>query len=199
METNDIKNIWKVGVEKDINPYSEEELSEMIVRSATKSIKAIYPGTIFRLIVISIVCFLILTLLLKEQSIEKIFVDLFALIILSVAYFLWERSAYKMKKYNNGKPIKVWLEYRINEIEKGVKFNNKYNWVIYGCSFLSAMFFYVLYQVVSDSNPSVLTVISIPLGILIYLLIVRRSLNKNYQKVLHELKDLCKQFEDINK
>lgn len=198
MKINDIKNIWKVGIEKDITPYSEEELSEMIVRSARKSIKAIYPGTIFRLIVISIACFLIITLFLKEQSIEKRFVDLVALIIISVSYFFWERSAYKMKKYNS-KPVKAWLEYRITEIEKSVKFNNKYYWVIYGCSFLCAMGIYALYQVVSSSTPQVLTVIVIPLGILIYLLIVRHSLNQNYKKVLHELKDLYKQFEDINK
>lgn len=195
METNDIKNIWKAGVEKDIKLYSEEELNEMVVKSARKSIKAIYPGTIFRLIVIAVIVFLIATLLLKEQSTGKMFIDMIALVITSVSYLFWERSAYKMKKYTNGKPVKEWLEYRIKEIEKGVKFNTKYNWAIYGCSFLCAIGIYASYQIVANITPGILTAIVIPLGIIIYLLIVRRSLNRNYQKALDELKDLYKQFE----
>lgn len=198
METNDIKNIWKAGVEKDIKLYSEEELNEMVVKSARKSIKAIYPGTIFRLIVIAVIVFLIATLLLREQSQEKMFIDMIALVITSVSYFFWERSAYKMRKYTNGKPVKEWLEYRIKEIEKGVKFNTKYNWVIYGCSFLCAIGIYASYQIVANITPGILTAIVIPLVIIIYLLIVRRSLNRNYQKALDELKDLHKQFEDSN-
>ena len=43
METNDIKDIWKTEAVKDMKPYSEEELSEMVVKSVRKSIKAIYP------------------------------------------------------------------------------------------------------------------------------------------------------------
>lgn len=48
-------------------------------------------------------------------------------------------------------------------------------------------------------TPGILTVIIIPLGLIIYLLIVRRSINRNYQKALHELKELYKQFEESNK
>lgn len=198
METNDIKNIWKAEVEKDIKLYSEEELNEMVVKSARKSIKTIYPGTVFRLIVIAVIVFLIATLLLKEQSTGKMFIDMIALVITSVSYFFWERSAYKMRKYTNGKPVKEWLEYRIKEIEKSVRFNTKYNWGIYGCSFLCAIGFYASYQIVANITPGILTAIVIPLGIIIYLLIVRRSLNRNYQKTLDELKDLYKQFEDLN-
>lgn len=196
METNDIKNIWKAGVEKGIKLYSEEELNEMVVKSARKSINAIYPGTIFRLIVIAVIVFLIATLLLKEQSTGKMCIDMIALVITSVSYLFWERSAYKMKKYTNGKPVKEWLEYRIKEIEKGVKFNTKYNWAIYSCSFLCAIGIYASYQIVANITPGIVTAIVIPLGIIIYLLIVRRSLNRNYQKALDELKDLYKQFEE---
>ena len=38
METNDIKDIWKTEAVKDMKPYSEEELSEMVVKSVRKSI-----------------------------------------------------------------------------------------------------------------------------------------------------------------
>lgn len=198
METNDIRDIWKTGVEENIRSYSEEELNEMVVKSARKSIKAVYPGTIFRLVIIGVIVYLITTLFLSKQSTEYKFIDLSALIILSVSYFFWERSAFKMRKYTNGRPVKEWLEYRIKEVEKSIKFNTKYNWIIYGCSFLGGVGFYTFYQIAANITPNLLNSIVIPLGLVIYLLIVRRSLNRNYQRTLHELKDLYKQFEDSN-
>lgn len=198
MEPNDIKEIWKTGVEENIRSYSEEELNEIVVKSARKSIKAIYPGIIFRFVIIAIIVYLTTTLILGKHSTERMLIDLGALIISSVSYFFWERSAFKMRKYTNGKPVKEWLEYRIKEIEKSITFTAKYNWIVYSCSFLLAIGFYVLYQIEANVTPNILNIIVIPIGIFIYLLIVTRSLNQNYRKTIHELKDLYKQFEDSN-
>ena len=199
METNDIKDIWKTETVKEMKPYSEEELNEIVVKSVRKSIKTVYPGTIFRLVVIAVIVYLIATLFLREQSMEGMLLDVSALVILSVSYLLWERSSYKMRKYTNSKPVKEWLEYRIKEFENTIRFNTKYNLVIYACSFLFSIGFYVFYQITVNVTPGILTVIIIPLGLIIYLLIVRRSINRNYQKALHELKELYKQFEESNK
>ena len=199
METNDIKDIWKTETVKDMKPYSEEELNEIVVKSVRKSIKTVYPGTIFRLVIITVIVYLIATLFLRKQSMEGMLLDVSALVILSVSYLLWERSAYKMRKYTNSKPVKEWLEYRIKEFENTIRFNTKYNLVIYACSFLFSIGFYVFYQITANVTPDILTVIIIPLGLIIYLLIVRRSINRNYQKALHELKELYKQFEESNK
>lgn len=199
METNDIKDIWKTEAVKDLKPYSEEELNDIVVKSVRKSIKAIYPGTILRLVIITVIVYLIATLFLRKQSMEGMLLDVSALVILSVSYLLWEHSAYKMRKYTNSKPVKEWLEYRIKEFENKIRFNTKYNLVIYTCSFLFSIGFYVFYQITANVTPGILTVIIIPLGLIIYLLIVRRSLNRNYQKALHELKELYKQFEESNK
>lgn len=198
METNDIKDIWQTRVEENIRSYSEEELNEMVVKSARKSIKAIYPRIIFRFIIIAIIVYLIATLLLGQHSTEHMLIDLSALIILSVSYFFWERSAFKMRKYTNSKPVKEWLEHRIKEIEKSITFTAKYDWIMYGCSLLFAIGFYVLYLIEANVTPNILNILVIPLGLVIYLLKVKRSLNRNYQKTIHELKDLYKQFEDSN-
>lgn len=199
METNDIKDIWKTEAVKDMKPYSEEELNEIVVKSVKKSIKTVYPGTIFRLVIITVIVYLIATLFLRKQSMEGMLLDVSALVILSVSYLLWERSAYKMRKYSNSKPVKEWLEYRIKKFENTIRFNTKYNLVIYACSFLFSIGFYVFYQITANVTPGILTVIIIPLGLIIYLLIIRRSINRNYQKALHELKELYKQFEESNK
>ncbi|MBW9280035.1 hypothetical protein [Bacteroides fragilis] len=195
MEAHDIKETWKAGVEKNIKPYPEEKLNEMVIKSARKSIKTVYPGTVFRLVVVAVVVYLIVMLFIREQSMERAYVDIAALAVLSVSYFLWERSAYRMRKYTNGMAVKEWLEYRIKEIEKGVKFNTKYGWIVYTCSFLLAIGFYVFYLIVMNITPGILNVIVVPLGIAIYLLIIDRSLGRNYRKTLRELKDLYKQFE----
>ena len=195
MEAHDIKETWKAGVEKNIKPYPEEKLNEMVIKSARKSIKTVYPGTVFRLVVVAVVVYLIVMLFIREQRMERAYVDIAALVVLSVSYFLWERSAYRMRKYTNGMAVKEWLEYRIKEVEKDVKFNTKYGWIVYTCSFLSAIGFYVFYLMAMNITPGILNVVVVPLGIAIYLLIIDRSLGRNYRKTLRELKDLYKQFE----
>lgn len=195
MEAHDIKETWKAGVEKNIKPYPEEKLNEMVIKSARKSIKTVYPGTVFRLVVVAVVVYLIVMLFIREQSMERAYVDIAALAVLSVSYFLWERSAYRMRKYTNGMAVKEWLEYRIKEVEKSVKFNTKYGWIVYTCSFLSVMGFYVFYLMAMNITPGILNVVVVPLGIAIYLLIIDRSLGRNYRKTLRKLKDLYKQFE----
>ena len=195
MEAHDIKETWKAGVEKNIKPYPEEKLNEMVIKSARKSIKTVYPGTVFRLVVVAVGVYLIVMLFIREQSMERAYVDIAALAVLSVSYFLWERSAYRMRKYTNGMAVKEWLEYRIKEVEKDVKFNTKYGWIVYTCSFLSAIGFYVFYLMAMNITPGILNVVVVPLGIAIYLLIIDRSLGRNYRKTLRELKDLYKQFE----
>ena len=195
MEAHDIKETWKAGVEKNIKPYPEEKLNEMVIKSARKSIKTVYPGTVFRLVVVAVVVYLIVMLFIREQSMERAYVDIAALVVLSVSYFLWERSAYRMRKYTNGMAVKEWLEYRIKEVEKDVKFNTKYGWIVYTCSFLSAIGFYVFYLMAMNITPGILNVVVVPLGIAIYLLIIDRSLGRNYRKTLRELKDLYKQFD----
>ena len=195
MEAHDIKETWKAGVEKNIKPYPEEKLNEMVIKSARKSIKTVYPGTVFRLVVVAVVVYLIVMLFIRERSMERAYVDIAALAVLSVSYFLWERSAYRMRKYTNGMAVKEWLEYRIKEVEKDVKFNTTYGWIVYTCSFLSAIGFYVFYLMAMNITPGILNVVVVPLGIAIYLLIIDRSLGRNYRKTLRELKDLYKQFE----
>lgn len=156
MEAHDIKETWKAGVEKNIKPYPEDKLNEMVVKSARKSIKTVYPGTVFRLVVVAVVVYLIVMLFIREQSMERAYVDIAALAVLSVSYFLWERSAYRMRKYTNGMAVKEWLEYRIKEVEKSVKFNTKYGWIVYTCSFLSAIGFYVFYLMAMNITPGIL-------------------------------------------
>lgn len=73
METNDIKETWKAGIERTIKPYPEERLNEMVVNSARKSIKTVYPGTVFRLVIIAVAVFLIVSQFVKEQNATRMY------------------------------------------------------------------------------------------------------------------------------
>lgn len=43
METNDIKETWKAGIERTIKPYPEERLNEMVVNSARNQSRQCIP------------------------------------------------------------------------------------------------------------------------------------------------------------
>ena len=198
METNGIKDVWKVGIEINIKLYSDSALNEMVVKSARKSINAIYPGVVWRLVVSAVIIFLVVRLFMDSQSKEVKLVNFSALIVISIFYFIWEYSAYKMRKYTSGMPVKEWLEYRIKGIEKGIKFSGKYNLVIYTISVLSAFGFYIFYQIVAKTPSNILNIVVIPIGLIIYLWIARRYTNRNYKEALDELQELYKQFEESN-
>ena len=44
MEKDNLKLIWKMGVNEDINLYSDQELNNMIIKCARKSMRKIHPG-----------------------------------------------------------------------------------------------------------------------------------------------------------
>ena len=45
METNDIKETWKAGIERTIKPYPEERLNEMVVNSR-QCIPELFSGSL---------------------------------------------------------------------------------------------------------------------------------------------------------
>lgn len=198
MKEHDIKDIWKSGVDAKIKPYSDSELNEIIVKSAQKSMKAIQLGDIFQFVIIAVLIYLILVLLFRDNSFEMKLVDFTALLILLACSVLWKRSDYKMNTYRYDIPIKEWLEYRINELNKTIYKKRKYNILIMCLSLLLGFGFHVVYQIILKAPFNPILSGSILVGLIIYFAIVTRSLRKKYRKTLKELKELYKQFEESN-
>lgn len=196
METNDIKNIWKTGIEENIQPYSNSELNEMVVKSARKAMKPIQLGGIFQLIIIVIVAYLVFTLIFRDNSLEMKLLNFTELLIILICALLWKRSDYKMNKCDM--PIKEWLEYRINELKKTVYARTKYNIVVTCFAFLLGFGFYVAHQIIVKAPFNPLLSGSIFVGLIVYFVIVTRSLNRKHRKTLYELEELFKQFESTN-
>lgn len=195
MKTNDLKNVWKSEIDKNIHLHSDAELNKIIVNTARKSMKAIYPKGVFRIIIIAIIIYLIVNLLIRDSSPQIAYLDTAALVILSVSYFLWERAAFKMYKYHFNAPIKEWLSYRIKEVEKTIKERKKYDIAIFGGAYLIGAGFSVGYHVFSKPIINVYILSATMVLLLIFLLVIRYSINRNYTKTLRELKELYDQFE----
>lgn len=195
MKTNDLKNVWKSEIDKNIHLHSDAELNKIIVNTARKSMKAIYPKGVFRIIIIAIIIYLIVNLLIRNSSPQIAYLDAAALVILSVSYFLWERTAFKMYKYHFNAPIKEWLSYRIKEVEKTAEYSKKYDILIYGGSYLIGVGFCVVYHAFSKSPINIYILSTKLILLLIFLLIIRYSINRNYTNTLRELKELYDQLE----
>lgn len=196
METNDIKKIWKAGVEGDIKPYSNSELNKMVVNTARKSISRVYPSVIFRLVIIAVIVLLIINITLRDSSAAMRILDLSVLLILSVYLTLWGQSYLIMKKYKASEPIKKWLEYRMAAIEKDLNFNTKYYLLICTIALLAALGYYYFFIWLSNIFVNLWIVGGVTVGITIYILVAQRSVTKNYKKTLRELKDLYNQLEE---
>lgn len=112
------------------------------------------------------------------------YLDMGVLVVLFVFYFFWECFVYKMWKYIYGMFVKEWLEYCIKEIEKSIRFNIKYDWIVYICFFFLVIGFYVFYLMVMNVVFGILNVIVILFGMCIYFLIIKCFLKWNYWKIL---------------
>lgn len=196
MKTNDIKNIWKMGTEENIKSYSNPELNEMIVKSAKKAMKPIQLGGFFQLIIIGVVIYLIFTLIYRDNSFEMKLLDFAGLLIILISSLLWKRSDYKMNKCDM--PVKEWLEYRINDLKKIIYLKTKYNIFMLCLAFIAGFGFYVVSQLIIKAPFNPLLSGSIFIGLIIYFVIITRSLNRKYKKALNELEELYKQFEGSN-
>jgi uncharacterized membrane protein SirB2 len=107
--------------------------------------------------------------------------DFTALLILLGCYVLGKRSDDKMNKSGNTMPVKEWLEYRINELKKTIYMKTKHNILSICLAFLSGFWFYAVSQIVIKAPFSPLLSGAIFIGLIVYLVIADRSLNRKYK------------------
>lgn len=195
MGTNDFKNIWKSQIDKNIQQYSTEELNDLVIKTAKKSMKAIQPNLALRIIVAAVVIYLIWSIATKDYSMEMNILYSAALIILIVSFLFKERSAHKLNKQNPDMSVKDWLRYRIEKIEKSRKYKSKYDFLIYGGALLLGYVFYIVFQILRDIQFNWISVM-IFIILFIYVVAIRYVQIKSYNKTLDGLRELYRQFEE---
>lgn len=195
METNDLKNIWKSGVEKNIRFYSEKELNEMVVKSTRKSLRHIYPSVFF-IVVIAAIVYFIVNIMAGNSTIAIRALNLGFLLLIVVCVVLWIQSFIRMRNYETNMPIKNWLEYRIKEVEKSLNFKIKYNILLCVIGPVAALSYFYLFLWFSNVRADWWLIVGVAACIVVYSVFFQRYVTKNYKKTLKELKDLYKQFEE---
>lgn len=199
MESNNLKLIWKIGVSEETKSYSDSELNEMIVKSAQRSMKAVQLGGIFQFIVIAVIIHLIATLLFRDDTLEIKLLNFTGLLFLAVCFVSWKRSDNKMNKYRCDIPVKEWLEYRINELSKTIYTRKKYNRLFMSLAFLLGFGFHIIHQIILKAPFNPILSVAIFVGLIIYFVIVTRSLNKKYRETLEKLEKLKKLYTRLEK
>lgn len=196
METDRIKDVWRRGMNTHIASYSEAELNGIVVKAARKAMKPIQLGGIFQWIVVAVMIYITGILIFRDNSLEMKLLDFSGLVILLLCFLGWKHSDYKMNKYTCDMPVKAWLEYRIRELNKTMYTRKKYNVLIMGGAFLLGFGFHVVSQLILKAPFNPLFSGSLFIGLLLYLLLVGRSLEKKYKKTLEELDGLYKQMDE---
>lgn len=132
MENNKLKNVWKIEVDKEIKPYSSRELDGMIIKSAKKSIWKLFPGVWVKvaLSVVGIGYFL-QKIIMGGGGVPMLIFNLFLICIVLASMILVLWGLCRLKRYNSDLSVKEWIKSRIDEVEKGIAFQKKYNVHIY--------------------------------------------------------------------
>lgn len=127
MENNELSNIWKSQANREIKPYSISELDNMIVKNARHSMFRLFPGLKIKVVLSVLVIFYFLWQVITGQSgfSLKIFYCILIAIIIASWTLTWI-GLQKMQKTNPTIPVKDWIREKIDEIDKSIAYQKKY-------------------------------------------------------------------------
>ncbi len=199
MENNEFKNLWKTAVDQDVKPYSEAELDAMVVKRARESMRKLYSGWKVK----SVVCILIIGYTLWEiicNAGSPLFITFNTLVLLLIAtglilQYLGKRT---MNKYKPDIPIKEWIKFRIDAIDKSTRIRKKYRMhinagVIILIVGINAAYSYILNG--SIFNYSLLIAFVASLLVLVF---IRTRWKNRYGEVRDYLQTLYEQMDEQN-
>lgn len=192
MEANDLKNIWKLGVEKSIHTYSEDELRRLMIKAVRKAISPIYPLWEYILLILTILFMIWKASTYSTMAILILDVGIIILLLVLLFSALYFRK--KMLQDNKNNNIKEWVKYRLTSVENSYKRKIKYkNLILTGCTILalSIVWIYSYYQ-----NTSLIRVGIVSVFLIIFNFVVLRVEHRRYKKTIWRLKKLYKQFEE---
>ena len=124
MENNEFKNLWK---SVEVKQYSENELNAIVVKSAKKTMRKLYPGLNVKVAILVLSAGYFLWKIIFSNDNSKLiafytFIVLLILAALIIGYF----SKWKMNKYSPNIPVKEWLKFRIDKLNKSIHLQQKY-------------------------------------------------------------------------
>ncbi len=145
MDSEKIKEIWKANAVKQIDNYTDSEITSIILKSARQAIDRSFYGLVFWgvLILFLLACLWIMVeySVTPMQRMYGYIVTSISLIVLFVAFFLSEWGRREAKRYSFDVPLKEWIEHNIRDFDKGIE-RLKRSWLLkYGFGVLALLIF----------------------------------------------------------
>ena len=194
MENNGFKDLWKT---MEVSKYSEVELNAIVVKSAKKSMRKIYPGWKFKVALCAFaVGYMLWKIIYSNDNSMLIAFYAFIILLITVSLFFGYFSKWKMNKYRPDIPVKEWLKFRIDELNKSIHFKKKYRIHIYvGIVFLivgiCAVYFYMLLGSLINYSFALAVAVS-----LLMLFIFRILWKDRYSEVRDYLQSMYEQLDE---
>lgn len=201
MKDNELHSIWKKNIDKQIGNFSEQELDNMLVSKAKSGMRSFYSIKSSAVILGIVIIFL-----------AKITYDHFGDTLLIINNVFLIGSAFwglglgfysynKMMDYDAEKPLKNWLEYRINALRKASRYLYTYYFlfpvfIIFSNIAVSAFFDNLSFtEVVSSSDFIFKSVFNI-IGSIIAAYFLKKYMQKKYNGIIDKLEGLYKEIQE---
>lgn len=197
MENNKFKNIWKNKVNEEIKPYSSRELDDMIVKSARKSIWKLFPGVWIKVVLSILVIGYFFQKMVSEDGGVPLLIFYIALTcVVSGSVILVLNGVHKMTQYNLNTPVKEWIKFRIDKVEKSIAFQRKYTAHIYIGIVGFVVGITVIYSYLLHGTVMLYSLIPGSVAGCLSACLIKRFLKIRYSKVYTSLKELYRQINE---
>lgn len=142
-----MRTLWASGTQSTETNYSVGELNRMVLRSAQRSIRRVYPGWIIGLACLACVVYLGVKIVVGVGGWPLMTLHTLLLSIIVVAQVVSIVSQRKINRYNPNISVKEWIGSRIASIERGILFRRRYGVLIYGSQalFVVGVIFFNIY------------------------------------------------------
>ncbi len=148
MNSDKIKEIWKENAVRQIDNYTEAEITSIVLKSARKAIGLSYPGLLFWAALLLVNLFLVWVMM--NYTMPRLQTYSYALmaailVLLLGAACISEWGRKKVQRYSFDMPLKEWVESRIREFDKGIeRFKRNWFWK-YGIGVACLLLFCLIY------------------------------------------------------
>lgn len=118
MEDSTLKDFWKSEIDNKVSNYTKDELNEILLAKARTSIRKFYPLDTLPFIAVAFLLYLVLSAVSRLH--DPLFVTGNTILAVSmIATYIFKIISFsKMNRYAPDQPLKAWLKYRIDVLEK---------------------------------------------------------------------------------
>lgn len=198
MKDNELQSIWKGNIDKQIQPFSKEELDTMLLLKVKARIRKFYPLKSSVIVIAIVILFLTKISFDRLNDILLVINNLVLILSGGLGVCLSMYSYNKMLEYDTDQPLKEWLEYRIKALKKASKFKPVLYvlfplFVVLSGIATTSLFDNLSFHEIISSSSFISKSISYIIGSLFAAYILNKYSDRKYKNILEDLNSLYKE------